>query len=71
MDEFCAFAAQVGIAAAQVHAIPLSALRGDNVTTRSASTPYYDGPPLLPYLEEVAVEVEEAQARRPLRLPVQ
>ena len=35
------------------HAIPLSALNGDNVTERSQSTPYYTGPPLLELLEEL------------------
>src|SRR3954464_8534257 len=36
----------------EAHAIPLSALNGDNVTERSDNTPYYDGPPLLELLEE-------------------
>ena len=34
-----------------VVAIPLSALRGDNVTTRSARTPWYVGPTLMGCLE--------------------
>lgn len=34
-------------------AIPLSALQGDNVTMRSASTSWYSGPSLLQYLEEI------------------
>src|SRR5262249_27945994 len=38
---------------ASVQAIPLSALHGDNVTTRSSRTPWYRGPALLPFLEEV------------------
>ena len=36
---------------AAVHAIPMSALNGDNVITRSDRTPYFDGPPLLEYLD--------------------
>ncbi|OCZ65941.1 adenylyl-sulfate kinase [Achromobacter xylosoxidans] len=36
-------------------AIPLSALRGDNITSRSAHTPWYHGPTLLGYLETVSV----------------
>lgn len=36
-------------------AIPLSALRGDNITSRSAHTPWYHGPTLLGYLETVNV----------------
>jgi bifunctional enzyme CysN/CysC len=35
--------------------IPLSALRGDNMVTRSAHTPWYNGPTLLGYLETVAI----------------
>ncbi|MEA2216332.1 MAG: sulfate adenylyltransferase subunit 1, partial [Solirubrobacteraceae bacterium] len=35
--------------------IPLSALNGDNVVTRSAQMPWYDGPVLLDHLENVEV----------------
>ncbi len=38
-----------------VGAIPISALRGDNVVDRSAAMPWYDGPTLLDYLESVEV----------------
>ena len=34
-------------------AVPISALRGDNVVTASDSTPWYAGPPLLQHLEEL------------------
>ncbi len=33
--------------------IPISALHGDNVVRRSDRLPWYDGPPLLEYLEQV------------------
>jgi bifunctional enzyme CysN/CysC len=36
-----------------ITAIPLSALRGDNITARSGSTPWHSGPTLLGYLETV------------------
>ncbi|WET81844.1 GTP-binding protein [Amycolatopsis sp. QT-25] len=49
--------------------IPLSALRGDNVVTRSQRTPWYDGPTLLKHLEEVPAG--SAAAAGPARLPVQ
>jgi len=52
-----------------VVAIPLSALQGDNVVTRSDSTPWYDGPTLLEHLE--AVPVGEDPATEPFRFPVQ
>ncbi len=54
---------------AQLHAIPLSALHGDNVITRSDRTPWFDGFSLLEYLETVDVDGEAAG--RPFRFPVQ
>jgi sulfate adenylyltransferase large subunit len=49
--------------------IPMSALNGDNVTSKSSATPWYTGPTLLEHLETVVVEDETA--RQPLRFPVQ
>jgi sulfate adenylyltransferase large subunit len=57
------------LSGAAVHAIPISALHGDNVTTRSDRTPYFDGPPLLEYLE--TVQVRRTFTDRPFRLPIQ
>jgi sulfate adenylyltransferase subunit 1 (EFTu-like GTPase family) len=54
---------------ASVHAIPMSALNGDNVIARSGRTPYFDGPPLLEYLE--TVQVHRDATRGPFRFPVQ
>jgi len=54
---------------ARLHPIPLSALHGDNVITRSDRTPWFDGKALLDYLE--SVEVERNAATRPFRFPVQ
>ena len=42
-----------------ISAIPLSALRGDNITQRSAHTPWYSGPTLMGYLETIAVRPPE------------
>ncbi len=42
----------------EVHVIPVSATEGDNLTTKSANTPWYDGTPMLEYLENVDVESE-------------
>ena len=54
-DEICReFAAIQGDA--RVHAIPMSALNGDNVITTSDRTPWFDGPSLLEYLETVEVD---------------
>jgi sulfate adenylyltransferase large subunit len=52
-----------------VHAIPMSALHGDNVVDPSDRTPWFDGPPLLEYLETVSVH--DTSARAPFRMPVQ
>ncbi|MFN8102055.1 MAG: sulfate adenylyltransferase subunit CysN [Mycobacterium sp.] len=52
-EEFHAFAARLDIH--DVTSIPLSALTGDNVVTKSDKTPWYDGPALLSHLEEVYI----------------
>ena len=52
-DEFHAFAARLDVH--DVTAIPISALNGDNVVTKSDHTPWYDGPPLLRHLEDVYI----------------
>ena len=51
-----------------VTAIPLSALKGDNITTRSANTPWYSGPTLLGYLE--TIDPKKAPSQQ-FALPVQ
>ena len=50
-------------------AAPVSARFGDNVSSKSARTPWYDGPHLLDRLERI--EVEEDRRAAPFRLPVQ
>ena len=52
-DEFHAFAARLDVQ--DVATIPLSALHGDNVVTKSAQTRWYEGPALLSHLEEVYI----------------
>jgi sulfate adenylyltransferase large subunit len=49
--------------------IPVSALQGDNVVTRSAQMPWYAGPSLLQHLESVPVHEDHQTA--PFRMPVQ
>ena len=60
-------AAQMGIE--QVTAVPLSALRGENVSSRSDVIDWYDGPSLLEHLE--TVDVARAASDIGFRLPVQ
>jgi bifunctional enzyme CysN/CysC len=66
-SEFAAFAAKLGFR--DVTFLPISALRGDNVVTRSAQTPWHTGPTLLEYLEEVPLA--DDVNLRDLRIPVQ
>ena len=49
--------------------IPISALAGDNVVSRSERTPWYDGPSLLEFLERAPAGAELAGL--PFRFPVQ
>ena len=49
--------------------IPISALKGENITTRTAEMPWYKGPSLLSYLEQL--DVEKPSLDRPFRMPVQ
>jgi bifunctional enzyme CysN/CysC len=63
---FSAFAA--GLGSASMRAIPLAARFGDNVTARSARTPWYRGPTLLEHLHSVNVS---GGSEGPFRFPVQ
>src|SRR5262245_20062844 len=65
--EFADFAHQLGLA--QVTAIPVSALKGDNMVAPSAHRRWYHGPTLLGHLE--TVDVAGKPAERPFRFPVQ
>ncbi len=56
-------------AAISIGSIPISALEGDNVVTRSTKTPWYRGPSLLEYLEEIPVAASTSDDR--FRFPVQ
>ena len=60
-------ATQLGIA--HVTAVPLSALRGENVTGRSPLIGWYDGPSLLEHLESVVIERHDS--KQGFRMPVQ
>ncbi|MEX6633846.1 sulfate adenylyltransferase subunit CysN [Hyphococcus lacteus] len=49
--------------------IPVSALEGVNITTKSRETPWFKGAALLPYLETISVRGDLAD--KPFRMPVQ
>ena len=65
--DYRAFGAQIGIN--EFLAIPISGLKGDNITSLSAATPWYAGPSLMEHLE--TVEVEDRLSSAPFRMPVQ
>ena len=67
-QEYGDFAEQLGLE--EFTLIPLSALRGDNVTERSEEMSWYGGPTLMEYLETVEVDQERMQDAA-FRLPVQ
>ncbi|QUX94519.1 adenylyl-sulfate kinase [Marinomonas sp. CT5] len=50
--------------------IPMSALKGDNITAHSESTPWYQGTTLMGFLETVEVDEDRLQSS-PFRMPVQ
>lgn len=66
--DYSAFAEEIGIEA--FTPMPISGLAGDNITSKSDNTPWYDGPALVEHLENVEVMVTANQAR-PLRMAVQ
>ncbi len=66
--EYRAFAAEIGLK--NIVTIPMSALKGDNITELSANTPWYTGPTLMAHLEDVQVE-DSADESGPFRMPVQ
>ena len=66
--DYRAFASQIGLQS--IVTIPMSALKGDNITEPSANTPWYQGPTLMGYLETVQVE-DAADQSGPFRMPVQ
>ena len=64
---FQSLARHLGVS--DVYAIPISALKGDNIVVRSERMPWFDGPTLLEHLENVPVRSTEPGT--PLRLPIQ
>ena len=53
----------------EITAIPISALKGDNIVESSDNTPWYNGQSVMEYLE--TVEVAASSQSRPFRMPVQ
>ncbi|MEJ3742118.1 sulfate adenylyltransferase subunit CysN [Actinomycetes bacterium KLBMP 9797] len=66
-DEFTSFAAK--LEAPDLTVIPISALNGDNIVSRSENTPWYEGPSLLHHLEHVHIASDRNLVD--VRFPVQ
>jgi bifunctional enzyme CysN/CysC/sulfate adenylyltransferase subunit 1 len=66
-DDFTELAGRLGFSSIQC--VPVSALEGDNLITRSGNTPWYSGPTLLEHLETVPIEPAVGSAA--FRFPVQ
>ena len=67
LAEFSEFARQIGMGA--FTAIPMSALRGDNITAPSTAAPWYHGASLMTLLETLPVEDDQRDGA--FRMPVQ
>jgi bifunctional enzyme CysN/CysC/sulfate adenylyltransferase subunit 1 len=65
--EFFELSEMLGLA--DVYPIPVSALEGDNVVSRSANMPWFDGAALLEHLENI--KIGDTEVTRPARFPVQ
>ena len=66
-SEYRAFAEPLGFKT--LEAVPVSALRGDNILAPSANMPWYSGSALVPYLE--TIDVAEDRTAQTFRFPVQ
>jgi bifunctional enzyme CysN/CysC len=67
-DDYRKFSEQLGLE--NVTFIPVSAFKGDNITSPSGNTPWYHGTTLMGYLETVEID-EQRMQKAPFRLPVQ
>ena len=67
-QDYLAFAKQLG--GLNVTPIPMSALRGDNITDRSPHMPWFHGTTLMSFLETVPIE-QDRLSKLAFRMPVQ
>jgi len=67
IEDYKKFSAELNFSSVQ--AIPVSGLEGDNITKISLRMPWYDGPTLMQYIEEI--DVDGSDYNKSLRFPVQ
>ena len=66
--DYRAFATELGLP--DITCIPISAVKGDNISSARRAMPWYQGPTLMGLLDNV--EIDETRVReQPLRLPIQ
>ncbi len=68
VSDYSHFAKQIGMAS--FLPIPISGLKGDNIVTKSAAMPWYQGPTLLGHLEEAPINDSRMQEQA-FRMAVQ
>jgi bifunctional enzyme CysN/CysC len=68
VTEYADFARQIGLS--DFLAIPMSGLKGDNITAKSEASPWYAGPALLDHLDCVPLD-DQRRVAGPFRMPVQ
>ena len=68
-DEVSQLLGMVGFKASEIPFIPTSAFEGDNISEKSANTPWYTGPTILESLNKL--QEPEKPDTLPLRIPVQ
>ncbi len=68
VDDYQELASKIGLT--DVVAVPLSALKGENMLERSTNMPWYAGPTVMDFLETVEIDADRVQAI-PFRMPVQ
>ncbi|MHA1689554.1 MAG: translation elongation factor EF-1 subunit alpha [Promethearchaeota archaeon] len=59
----------IGFPVKKIHFVPVSGLKGENLTKKSDKMPWYDGPTLIEAIDKF--EVPEKPINKPLRLPIQ
>jgi bifunctional enzyme CysN/CysC len=65
--DYRSFASAIGLT--DITCIPMSALKGENITSRSTAMPWHAGESLMEHLE--SVQISDASRGLPFRLPVQ
>ncbi len=68
VEDYRKFAAEIGIES--FVPMPISGFKGDNITSNSANTPWYDGTPLVEHLEGVEINAAH-DLDKPFRMSVQ